>query len=178
MRLIAATNRDLKKESAERRFREDLYYRLHVLAITLPPLRERKDDIPLLVDNFVSRFNRDLKKSCLGLEHAALKAVISYDWPGNVRELENSIERAMHVASSPYLTAADLGIAPGGPVPALPQSDDLKTSLARYEAEHVRRVLLKARGNRENAAQLLGISPSTLYRKMNELGLHGPEPPP
>ncbi len=177
VRLIAATNRDLKKESAERRFREDLYYRLHVLAITLPPLRERKDDIPLLVDNFVSRFNRDLKKGCLGLEPDALKAAIAYDWPGNVRELENAIERAMHVASTPYLTAADLELVPGGLGPAPVESDDLKTSLARHEAEHISRVLTKARGNRENAARLLGIGPSTLYRKMNELGLHALEPP-
>ncbi len=172
VRLIAATNRDLKRECAERKFREDLYYRLHVLVIPLPPLRERREDIPLLVDHFVSRLNRDMKKSCLGLGRDALGAALAYDWPGNVRELENAIERAMLVSSSQYLTAADLGLSVGIPEPEGDASDDLKANVARFEAEHIRRVLLHAQGNRERAAHRLGISPSTLYRKMNELGLH------
>ncbi len=176
VRVIAATNRDVKKALAEGAFREDLYYRLNVFHIELPPLRERREDIPLLANYFREKYARELRKPVLRFSDSAQLHLMRYDYPGNVRELENAIERAVTLAEGSEITPADLPPAireSRVPLlergPAFPYSESL--TLAQLEAEHIRRVLLHAAGNTTKAAKSLGISRSTLWRKMREYGL-------
>jgi len=167
VRVIAATNRDLARAVAEGRFREDLYYRLNVFPITAPPLRERREDIPLLVWAFVEEFSKAMGKAVEAITKASLRALQQYDWPGNVRELRNTIERAMILASSPTLR-----IDPPGAV-AIPVSPRLAT-LAEVEREHIQRVLESTDGRIRGAggaAEILGLPPTTLESRMAKLGL-------
>lgn len=167
VRVIAATNRDLAKAVAEGRFREDLYYRLNVFPITVPPLRDRLEDVPLLVWTFVEEFSTAMGKSVETIAKASLRALQQYQWPGNVRELRNVIERAMILASGSTLKI-DLPGAVVGPV-----SRSLST-LADAEREHIQRVL-EATGGRirgaGGAAEILGLKPTTLESRMAKLGL-------
>jgi PAS domain S-box-containing protein len=167
VRVIAATNRDLGKAVAEGRFREDLYYRLNVFPITAPPLRERREDIPLLVWAFVDEFSKAMGKSIEAIAKASLRALQQYDWPGNVRELRNAIERAMILASDPTLRIDPPGVA------ATPVARGLAT-LAEVEREHILRVLestqWRVRGT-GGAAEILGLPPTTLESRMGKLGL-------
>jgi PAS domain S-box-containing protein len=170
VRVIAATNRDLAKTVAEGRFREDLYYRLNVFPITVPPLRDRREDIPLLVWSFVEEFSKAMGKSIEGIAKSSLRALQHYQWPGNVRELRNIIERAMILANGPML-GIDL---PGGG--AVPASRGLAT-LAEAEREHIRRALEVADGRIRGAggaAEILGLPPTTLESRMAKLGLRRP----
>ncbi len=170
VRVIAATNRDLAKTVAEGRFREDLYYRLNVFPITVPPLRDRREDIPLLVWSFVEEFSKAMGKSIEGIAKSSLRALQHYQWPGNVRELRNIIERAMILANGPML-GIDL---PGGG--AVPASRGLAT-LAEAEREHIRRALEAADGRIRGAggaAEILGLPPTTLESRMAKLGLRRP----
>jgi DNA-binding NtrC family response regulator len=176
VRVIAATNRDVKKALAAGTFREDLYYRLNVFHIELPPLRERREDIPLLANYFREKFARELGKPVLRFSDRAQMHLMRYEYPGNVRELENAIERAVTLAEGSEITPADLPPAIREPrVPlldrgnAFPYSESL--TLAQLEAEHIRRVLTHVAGNATKAAKTLGISRSTLWRKMREYGL-------
>ena len=167
VRVIAATNRDLAKAVAEGRFREDLYYRLNVFPITAPPLRERREDIPLLVWAFVEEFSKAMGKSVEAIAKASLRALQQYPWPGNVRELRNTIERAMILASGPTLR-----IDPPGAV-AIPVSPRLAT-LSEVEREHIQRVLESTDGRIRGAggaAEILGLPPTTLESRMAKLGL-------
>ncbi|MFB6355467.1 MAG: sigma-54-dependent transcriptional regulator [bacterium] len=174
VRIIASSNRDLKEEVEKGTFREDLYYRLKVLHIPLPPLRKRREDIPLLVDHFIKKYNEQLKRSVLGAENAAMQILMTYDWPGNVRELENTVERWMIVSSDDFLMAEELPRDIRGKTPSKQElSDNLKQAVESYEKQHIRRVLEATEGNRTRAAERLGIDPSTLYRKMNDYGLEG-----
>ena len=176
VRVLAATNRDVKKALADGSFREDLYYRLNVFHIELPPLRERREDIPLLANYFLEKYARELAKPVRRFSESARMYLMRYDFPGNVRELENAIERAVTLADGSEITQADLPPAIREPrVPLLDQGNAFPYSenltLAQLEAEHIRRVLLHAAGNTTKAAKSLGISRSTLWRKMREYGL-------
>ncbi|HYQ17538.1 MAG TPA: sigma-54 dependent transcriptional regulator [Polyangiaceae bacterium] len=195
VRLIAATNSDLKKEIGLGSFREDLYYRLNVVPIRLPSLRERATDIPLLVMHFIRKFNTRLKKDIDGAEPAALARLTAYPWPGNIRELENVIERAVLFCDGHELHLSDLpaevrgsSIAPSGaelptttpmpPTSSEPTStlfdglkEQVKAAMSRLERELIVRALEQTSGNVTHAARLLKISRKGLQLKMKELGL-------
>ena len=187
VRLVAATNRDLKKTIAQGAFREDLFYRLNVVSLRLPPLRERTSDIPLLVEHFLAKFNERLKKSVVGVEPEALDALSSYAWPGNIRELENVMERAVLFCDAQKLRFDDLPAELRGsqvlstPLPEaaldVPLSTEgglkehVKVAMSRLERELVSRALKQTNGNVTHAARLLKISRKGLQLKMKELGL-------
>ncbi|MEZ4432233.1 MAG: sigma-54 dependent transcriptional regulator [bacterium] len=173
VRVVAATVRDLPAEVKAGRFREDLFYRLNVLPITLPPLRARPGDIPLLVEHFIARFNERLGTRIEGVDPAAMKLLLAHAWPGNVRELENTIERAMVLADGAHLTEADL------PDRVRESQDKIRMTLRRgelsikkttriIEEELIRRALTKTEGNRTRAAELLEISHRALLYKIKE----------
>ncbi|BDV41155.1 sigma-54-dependent Fis family transcriptional regulator [Geotalea uraniireducens] len=168
VRVIAATNRNLQQEVAERRFREDLYYRLNVFPLSLPPLRERCDAIPLLVDYFLGRYGRQISKRLTGIEPAALQAMQDYAWPGNVRELQNVIERAVILARD-LIRCANL------PDELLrhpeKESADSKEVLKSVEREIIVKALRKHGGNRRLVAAELGISRRTLQYRLKEFDL-------
>jgi DNA-binding NtrC family response regulator len=170
LRIIAATNSQLAKAVEDGKFREDLYYRLNVVNIEIPPLRERREDIPPLVEHFVRLHNQELKRSFKGVDGATMKILMSSPWKGNVRELDNVIEHAMILGEGDWITAADLPRAmkgdANGPAPA---TDDLREALRSYEKAHIQSVLLKADQDKKAAAELLGVSLSSLYRKIEEL---------
>jgi two-component system response regulator PilR (NtrC family) len=168
-RVVASTNRELKSEVAEGRFREDLWYRLRVVEIDLLPLRERRDDIPLLVEHFVSRLNGRLKRRVLGVDRPAMRVLMSASWRGNARELENVLERAMIFADGDFIGIGDLPAELAGSLHCPTQSDDLRTAVRAYEREHIRQVLASVDGNKEEAARRLGVNASTLYRRLKGL---------
>jgi DNA-binding NtrC family response regulator len=170
-RITASTNKNLEELVKASLFRQDLYFRLAILEIHLAPLRERREDIPLLCDALIQKLNRQLKRHCLGVNNDAIRMLLSYSWPGNIRELRNVIERAIILTTDQYITAADLPAQITHVVEFTKYSDDLRIAVAAYEKEHIRRVLLATGGNKERSARQLGINPSTLYRKMADLGL-------
>jgi len=165
VRLIASTNRDLASEVAGGRFRTDLFYRLNVLHLKLSPLRERRGDIPLLVDHLVDRLNAKLGTRFLGVEREALQALIGQPWNGNVRELENVLERAMVLGGGDLITLRDVSADLTGPAGPLPR--DLREAVRRFERQHVMEVVAEARSDKREAAQVLGISLASLYRKLS-----------
>jgi len=181
VRVIAATNRNLRAEAAAGRFRSDLYYRLSIIEIHLPPLRERREDIPYLVAAFVREAAGRLRKSLLGLTPAAERQLMTRAWDGNVRELRNMIERACILADGAWVTERELkqgtgrtlatlsaGIAPSTSV-AFPEADDI--SLSARERDHIRHVLERSGGNKMAAARMLGLDRRTLYRRLDRYGL-------
>ena len=163
VRVIAATNRDLRQMVAQGKFQEDLYYRLNVIPIAIPPLRERPEDIPMLVEHFLRRFARDSGKRIDAVDPAVQSELERYEWPGNVRELENTIERAVVLATGPRLTRDTLWLlgATSTPSPALP-SLRLHANLEWAEKETIRRALDQANGVKKDAAELMGISQRAL----------------
>jgi DNA-binding NtrC family response regulator len=176
VRLLAATNRDLRAALEEGTFREDLYYRLNVVPIDIPPLRDHKEDIPDLVKHFIARFGADNDRDIRGVTPAALKMLIDYHWPGNVRQLENTIERAValssgtsgmidvddiHLDSAKHKAAASAGNA------FLPEG----MTLEQWEDEMIREALRRANGNKSQAARLLGLSRNALRYRLGKLGL-------
>ncbi len=171
VRVVAATNRDLEAEIEAGRFRDDLYYRLKVIEIRMPPLRERRDDIPPLVEHLLRKLSLKLGRRVRSLDQQALQAVMTAPWKGNVRELENVLERAVLLAEEDDLGVDDLpadltgGRAPGE------LTDDLRVAVHAFEAQHIRQVLEATGGNREEAARRLGVNPSTLYRRLNDLDI-------
>jgi transcriptional regulator with PAS, ATPase and Fis domain len=170
VRVLAATNRNLGKEVEAGRFREDLYYRLNVMEIHIPTLRERPEDIPLLVDYFVKRHNPELKKNYEGIEEEAVRVLMSLPWKGNVRELDNVIEHTMILAEGEWITVKDL---PASIVASCQGNAaftfNLKDALRQFEKQHILRTLEQAGQDRKEAAKLLDISLSSLYRKIEEL---------
>ncbi len=188
VRLVAATNRDLKKLIASGSFREDLFYRLNVVPIRLPALRERTGDIPLLVEHFLVKFNERLKKRVDGVERDAMDLLVQYPWPGNIRELENVVERSVLFCDTHALNASDLspevrGIAALSNVPVTDADlhaalasegglkEHVKVAMSRLERELVSRALSQTNANVTHAARLLKISRKGLQLKMKELGL-------
>jgi DNA-binding NtrC family response regulator len=163
VRVIAATNRDLRQMVAEGRFQEDLFYRLNVIPIELPPLRERRDDIPALVEHFVKKHAQRIGRRIERIDDGALAALQQYDWPGNVRELENTIERAVVLSTGPVLTTRAISVI-GATAPqatGLP-SLKLRQNIEWVERETIRRALESARGVKKDAAELMGISQRAL----------------
>ncbi|MBK8480215.1 MAG: sigma-54-dependent Fis family transcriptional regulator [Proteobacteria bacterium] len=183
VRLVTATNRDLGKEVESGRFREDLFYRLNVVPIHLPPLRERRSDIPLLVDHILERFRTRLGKSISALDPEALAVLAQHDWPGNIRELENLLERSVLFCEHEIITAKDLPAPLGGGTserPALVAGDSSLKEIVRAETERVERQLIlsaleETGGNVTHAAKRLKISRKSLQTKMKELALRDPE---
>jgi transcriptional regulator with PAS, ATPase and Fis domain len=170
VRVLAATNRNLKAEVDAGRFREDLYYRLNVMEIHIPPLCERPEDIPALIDHFIKRHNPELKRNFQGIEEDALHLLMSLQWKGNVRELDNVIEHTMILAEGERITLKDLPaaiVASSQTVPAI--TFNLKDAVRRFEKQHILRALEEAGQDRKEAAKLLDISLSSLYRKLEEL---------
>jgi Nif-specific regulatory protein len=165
VRIIAATNRDLEEAGRMQQFREDLFYRLNVIHIDLPPLRERREDIPLLARHFLARYTKKMGRNVRRISGKALEAMFHYAWPGNVRELENAVERAVAVTEGEAITLADL------PAKLALHRDDLpKTdwTLSATENAQIQKVLNLVQGNRKKAAELLGIDTSTLWRKLKK----------
>jgi DNA-binding NtrC family response regulator len=192
VRLVTATNRDLQKEVAAGNFREDLFYRLNVVPIHLPPLRERKSDIPLLVEHFVGKFNERLKKTIVRVEDDALERLIAHPWPGNIRELENVLERTMLFCEGPAIRAKDLpqelAGAPEKPLEVSPSKptdvnlirpgslkEMVRQETERVEREMIQRALDETGGNVTQAARKLKISRKSLQNKMKEFGLRDRE---
>jgi len=170
VRLIAATNRNLQQSVDGGTFRDDLYYRLNVFGIDIPPLRERREDIPPLIEHFVSIHNRELKKRFKGVDSVTLKVLMSLQWKGNVRELDNVLEHSMILGEGDWLTIRDLprGLQERVDLQA-PTGDNLRDALRAYEKAHILGVLEKADHDKKIAAERLGVSLSSLYRKLEEL---------
>jgi DNA-binding NtrC family response regulator len=176
VRVIAATNRDLKKAVEEDTFREDLYYRLNVVPITLPPLRQRRDDIPLLVEHFITKYNREFTRKVKGFSAGATAALYQYEWPGNVRELENVIERAVALAQSETISLRelplDISILSRDMIQDV-QRDGLSLREARnhFERQYILNILEKVQWNQTEAARVLGLHRNTLLWKLQRLGI-------
>src|SRR5271154_1965119 len=172
VRLVAATNKDLKKLVSEGKFRDDLFYRLSVVTVDLPPLRERREDIPLLVKSFLDEFSRENNKQVRELTPEALNMLLAYDWPGNVRELRNAIEQMVVLARAERLTVRDVPAAIRGGAD-LTKINVVRMGMTVEDAERqlVVQALKETDGNRTRAAQRIGISRRTLHRKLKEYGL-------
>jgi DNA-binding NtrC family response regulator len=170
VRVIAASNRNLERAMTDGSFRQDLFYRLNVIRITLPPLRERREDVPALVHHFLRRFNRRFRRDVRGITPDALAALTAYDFPGNVRELENLIERAFAMGAREQITLADLPSlttrSPGAPS----LSARTLPTLAEVEQELILRALAMLNNDKEESARALGISRRTIYRRLKEYG--------
>jgi two-component system, NtrC family, response regulator AtoC len=182
VRLIAATNKDLRAEVHAGRFREDLFYRLNVVSIHLPPLRERREDIPALAHHFLQKYGEANGKAIGGIAPEAMTRLEVYSWPGNVRELENAIERAVAVSSHPILLPDDLPLHLAPPTaPAIegeaPGSVEL-ISLEALTRQHIARVLAATSGNKKRAAEILGVDRRTLYRMLERYAMLNPETTP
>ena len=169
IRIIAATNADIMQRVKEGKFREDLFYRLNVIEIKMPPLRDRKDDMPLLIKHYIAVFAKETGKNIKDIDYEAMQALLAYDWPGNIRELRNTIERAVVLADGEVITIHDLtdkfrtmdieGVS----------ASSLRQALDHFEMEYVRRSLAESKGNKEATAAKLGIDLATLYRKLKKL---------
>jgi len=172
VRIIAATNKNLKKEVELGHFRQDLYYRLNVITLQVPPLRERRDDIPLLCHYFIDRFSKAQKKSITEISKDVMNILMEYEFPGNVRELENMMERAVTLATGNRIEVEYLPIDLQQRLFHItrPQKNEL-LSLEEHEREYIRWVLMKTRGNKSKAAEILGIDRVSLWRKMRKYNI-------
>jgi two-component system, NtrC family, response regulator HydG len=170
VRIIAATNKDLTKSIKDGSFREDLFYRLNVVLIQMPPLRERKSDIPLLVQYFLEKYNARLRKDIRGISPDALELLVRHDWPGNVRELENTVERLVVLSPGPYLEPADLVFAGTILTPAAEASAGV--SLKDLERHHIIHTLQRYDGHKSETARALGIDRKTLREKLKRYDIH------
>jgi DNA-binding NtrC family response regulator len=166
-RIVAATNRDLRAEAAAGRFREDLYYRLAVVEIHVPPLRERREDIPMLANHFVLKYAKELGRPVRGIARDALRLLTGHAWRGNVRELSNAIERAVIFAAKEEIEAVDLPDPVRAAAPRDPEySANLREATAEFERAHILRVIEQNEGNKRKAARVLGLGVTSLYRKL------------
>jgi DNA-binding NtrC family response regulator len=167
VRMISATNADVRREVEEGRFREDLLFRLNTVEIHLPPLRQRKEDIPLLANHFLQRYSRRYRKEMSGFDHASLQAILDHPWPGNVRELDHALQRAVLMCKGEQLTAADLGLQ--SKRDGAGRIEDM--SLDDVERFLIKKALEKNDGNVTEAARVLGLSRSAMYRRLQKHGL-------
>lgn len=172
VRIISTSNRDMESSIKQGQFREDLYYRLKVIDIDMPPLRERREDIPLLIQHFITRFSKEFKKKKIsGVSEDTLRLLLNYSWPGNVRELENVIQRAMTLSQDEVILPEDL------PASIFPKTDDQmfekaiekKLTLDQLEKEYIKKILIEMGGNKSRAAEILGLDRKTLYRKLGDM---------
>src|SRR4030043_1962330 len=170
VRIISTSNRDITSLIQQNQFREDLYYRLKVIDIELPPLRERREDLPPLIQHFIGKFNNELKKNISGISEGALRIILNYSWPGNVRELENVIQRAITLGQHEMILLEDL------PIQMVQEKDEgliekgvrEKYTVDQLEKEYIKKVLIEVGGNKSKAAEILGLDRKTLYRKLQE----------
>jgi two-component system response regulator HydG len=174
VRIIAATNENLEEKVREGKFREDLYYRLSVLPIYLPPLRERMQDIPYLVEHFLQKYNKKMKKKIKSISPQVEQTLMKYQWPGNIRELENTIERAIVLSQDDHIVIENLmvfglGAAPRVSVP--PSTTETLKTLEEIEKEHIKQVLETLGGHRSRAADVLGVDRKTLWAKLKKYDL-------
>jgi DNA-binding NtrC family response regulator len=170
-RVLSASNQRLEDLVRNGRFRQDLFYRLNVIRIELPPLRERRDDIPLLVNHFIEKFVQEAKRRVEGIQPEALEALKSHDWPGNIRELEHTIERAVLLGKGTAISAEDLPahlVVRSEGAFIVGQAIAKQLTLHDLEREYIGRVLENTRGNKTEAARILGVDRTTLYRKLEE----------
>jgi Nif-specific regulatory protein len=174
IRVIAATNQDLKSAVRDKRFRKDLFFRLNVVGITIPPLRERRDDVPALSQFFVARYSKDMKRPPMAIDPAAMKLLREYDWPGNVRELGNVIERAVVLASEEILRPADFVLEvpdtaenPAGQLMFLP----FHRSVEEFKRFRLQEALAKSSGNKTKAAKGLELQPTYFWRLCKQMGV-------
>ncbi len=183
VRVLCATNKNLEAEVKAGRFREELLYRINVININLPPLRERKDDIPLLANHFLRKSEKSLSRTAMRFSKGAMRLLMNYPWPGNVRELENTIERAEVLAETDVIHSHDLPDKLRSPsTAAVANLESSGLTLEELEREHIKRVLEKVEGDKAKAAQVLGIHLSTLYRKvqryrLDDVGMPGASEP-
>jgi two-component system response regulator HydG len=168
VRIVAATNKDLPRAIKDGAFREDLFYRLNVVLIQMPPLRQRKSDIPLLVNHFLEKYNARLKKNIRGVSPEAMDLLVRHDWPGNVRELENTVERLVVLSRGSYLEPADLVFAGTILTPSAPSSS---VSLRDLERDHILHTLQRFDGHKSDAARALGIDRKTLREKLRRYNI-------
>ena len=176
VRVIAATNRDLKRAVEEGAFREDLYYRLNVVPIMLPPLRQRRDDIPLLVEHFIGKYNQEFSRKVRGFSAGAMAAIYHYDWPGNVRELENVIERAIALAQSETVSLRELpleiSILGGNVIDDLQRARlSLREAREQFERQYILGILERVQWSQAEASRVLGVHRNTLAWKLQRLGI-------
>ena len=173
VRVLAATNVDLRAALEQGTFREDLYYRLNVLPINIPPLRDRKEDIPFLANHFIRKFQKDLGSPVESISEGAMERLLGYHWPGNVRELENVIERSMVLASGKVLEAADikLDLAPKSRAAAVDSFLPEGVTLDQFEQSIIKEALQRANGNKSQAARLLGLTRNALRYRLSQMGI-------
>jgi two-component system response regulator PilR (NtrC family) len=172
LRVIAATNRDLSHEVAQGNFRQDLFYRLNVVEIKMPPLRERRDDIPMLARHFIEKYTKELGRPMRPLSSDAIRHLVSYPWPGNVRELENIIERAIILSKNQErIDVDDFPSTLTASTQPLTLPQKLDDALKVFAREHILQVLSNVSGDKKEAAKALGMSLSSLYRKLEELDI-------
>jgi two-component system, NtrC family, response regulator AtoC len=180
VRLVCATNKDLDEEVKAGRFREDLYFRINVVTVRLPPLRERRDDVPILVAHFLAKLARRERREQAALSPEALRLLTAYGWPGNVRELENAIDRAVAVAKGNVILPSDLPPEVGGAGPVVSGEGggiiEDRPTLAELEQRYIALVLQESGGNKKKAAEKLGIDRRTLYRALERTGTDAGEP--
>jgi two-component system response regulator PilR (NtrC family) len=174
VRIIASTNRDLKEEIKAGRFREDLYYRLNVIEISLPSLKEREEDIPLLADHFLDKYRKEMNKNIKGIDSDAVRAMIAYDWKGEVRELENVMERAVIFAKSDFITVKDLpeNFSHHSTTVDFSKLGSLEEAIRKFEKDYIVKALDLNNNDKEKTSELLQVGLSTLYRKLKELEIN------
>jgi len=173
VRFIASTNRDLKEDVANGKFREDLYYRLNIVEINLPSLKEREEDIPLLADHFLNKYRKELNKNIKGIDSDAMRALMNYEWKGEIRELENTMERAAIFCKGEFITVADLPQSFNSKIPVADFSKigSLEEYVKKIERDYIFKALENNSFDKEKTAELLQVGLSTLYRKLKELDI-------
>lgn len=168
VRVVAATNQDLDEEMVQKRFREDLFYRLNVFPIRIPPLRERKDDIPLLAHHFLSIYAQETKKAVSKIDDRIMEKLLNYTWPGNVRELQNTIERAVVLAEYDTIDESNLILPSRTPVKPMNLNTGFKQAVRNFKMDYIREVVARCKGNQTKASEILKIQPSYLSRLLHE----------
>ncbi len=173
VRFIASTNRDLKEDVANGRFREDLYYRLNIVEIRLPSLKEREEDIPLLADHFLNKYRRELNKNIKGIDSDAMRSLMNYEWKGEIRELENTLERAAIFCKTEFILLNDLpqNFNSKGPIIDFSKVGSLEEYVKKIEKDYIFKALENNHFDKEKTAEVLQVGLSTLYRKLKELDI-------